>query len=828
MKWLKSLPKSIVVILLSTTLLCAATQTINTLPVSDSAFIANLQAFLKNENANRFHKKYAGFIFEGGIGATAAGLSHTIYAVTGFPNGYYTYKASTSHTYTNTTRTFVYLDYDSVRTITIAGATVTRSTYLVFAEMTAGSSQPVTPAGCTSLMQVDVSGGAITTVTDLRPGGRIDIECYTNFATALTSAPAKTTLVISTPTVVSANSTITQGLEIDYGGSLIHSTYTIAINGPFSAGLYKIFDGTGAVSFPSRYVNNIYPEWWGAVADAVVGGTYPNYTLTSGTDSGVALNKALAACKRSTGFMVNPVATLKLVDGGQYYTSISLNGTYAGNGPRPLSIKGVATIISGATGKPALDLTGVYQASIFEDFTIQGLYGAQPSVGILFARESAGAGTGMTTFKNVGTTGHFSLTGLYMYGTESNHFYGCRINNWSGKSALYGTRTAGAYSITSDYQTLVASAASTTDNRFSDTWFGYYNLDASGVQKAVDADVSVITLESVSAWTFTSVSLEAFLVNVNTSNALIRMVYDTTQFDNISFTNPNFADVTNGSPVVMEFTNSQTANRINLTGVRLLTGIVKTTGTSSKLKDCIIEAGTLDLSATNCGVTGNSQMRVFSTATVAKELEGIMFISDPITNLTLTSPSNATGLVVSTDTGETFQFSRQDEWATEESDIEDLSVATECEVTYTGHPFATGDRVYFTGITQTGWTVLNGNTYVLTKTGTDTFTIPVDTSALAAYVPGTDPGKIGKFSITWDPGTIADGAISTKTSITCTNAALGYLVDAVAPVNLQGCQLSGYISSSSTVALVISNLTGGNKTIASGEWRVKTRKPKPY
>jgi hypothetical protein len=84
--------------------------------------------------------------------------------------------------------------------------------------------------------------------------------------------------------------------------------------------------------------------------------------------------------------------------------------------------------------------------------------------------------------------------------------------------------------------------------------------------------------------------------------------------------------------------------------------------------------------------------------------------------------------------------------------IEGMSVAAVCEVTYTAHGMASGASVFFRGITQANWTILNSTAtvpkkYVITVTGLNTFTIPVNSQTFGAYVPATDPGTyaIGKW-----------------------------------------------------------------------------------
>lgn len=147
----------------------SSTQTINTLPSSSATFMTDLQAFLRNE-LPQYATDYGftPFVYSGGTAATSANLTHTIAGVTAFPGNYFVTQAATAHTYTASTRTYVYLRDDTARTVTIAAAVITYSTNLVYAEMAAGSAQPTTPAGCLPLMSVDTSGAAITAVTDLR------------------------------------------------------------------------------------------------------------------------------------------------------------------------------------------------------------------------------------------------------------------------------------------------------------------------------------------------------------------------------------------------------------------------------------------------------------------------------------------------------------------------------------------------------------------------------------------------------------------------------------------------------------------------------------
>ena len=74
--------------------------------------------------------------------------------------------------------------------------------------------------------------------------------------------------------------------------------------------------------------------------------------------------------------------------------------------------------------------------------------------------------------------------------------------------------------------------------------------------------------------------------------------------------------------------------------------------------------------------------------------------------------------------------------------IEGLSQAAACVVTWTGHNLVSGNEVDIADITQADWLALIA-THIITKIDADSFSIPVDTSGYGApYDPGTDPGTI--------------------------------------------------------------------------------------
>ena len=71
---------------------------------------------------------------------------------------------------------------------------------------------------------------------------------------------------------------------------------------------------------------------------------------------------------------------------------------------------------------------------------------------------------------------------------------------------------------------------------------------------------------------------------------------------------------------------------------------------------------------------------------------------------------------------------------------------------------------------------------------------------------------------TWDPPNVGNGA-QTTTTVTVTGAALGDEVVCSFNKDLQGMRLTGYVSATDTVTVVLRNDTGGAIDLASGTLR---------
>ena len=77
---------------------------------------------------------------------------------------------------------------------------------------------------------------------------------------------------------------------------------TVTFNGPFTAGLYRVFSGTGNAQFGPGAVSEVHPQWWYASGDA-----------------SPAINKAISSSPRSPGILV------KLIGSFSCQTTIHVN-----------------------------------------------------------------------------------------------------------------------------------------------------------------------------------------------------------------------------------------------------------------------------------------------------------------------------------------------------------------------------------------------------------------------------------------------------------------------------------------------------------------------
>lgn len=115
-----------------------------------------------------------------------------------------------------------------------------------------------------------VTGNIIGNVTGIVNSNRINASLFANLSTAVSSTTTvgKTIEVSSAQTVNTLTIPTNRSIEVVYGGTITtNMSKTLTINGPFSAGYYPVFAGTGVVKFGKNLVKEVYPEWFGATID---------------------------------------------------------------------------------------------------------------------------------------------------------------------------------------------------------------------------------------------------------------------------------------------------------------------------------------------------------------------------------------------------------------------------------------------------------------------------------------------------------------------------------------------------------------------------------
>ncbi len=112
-------------------------------------------------------------------------------------------------------------------------------------------------------------------------------------------------------------------------------------------------------------------------------------------------------------------------------------------------------------------------------------------------------------------------------------------------------------------------------------------------------------------------------------------------------------------------------------------------------------------------------------------------------------------------------------------------------------------------------------------------TLTLDTAATTAVTGAnityqtltfTEIPRLLEGSLTWNVGSLVDGAGETSGNITVTGAALGDFVIVSAPVNMQGLIAYGYVSAANTANIRVQNESGSTVDLAEGTWKVRVIK----
>ena len=280
---------------------------------------------------------------------------------------------------------------------------------------------------------------------------------------ARTSADCVGKTVVVTSALTAAQSDITaawptdRALEVKKGGS-IANTVAFIINGSFSAGLYQVFTGTGAITL-SGNTREDYPEWWGI----------------DGTSDQVQINQAINAFGNSTSI----INSGKVVLTGQYVISdkiwlcnksVELTGLGFG-----VSKSGVSTYIkwAGAAGGIMIQIQSC-RNSIVRRLRLIGDSINKPLAGISMYVNNPGIDISQNSFNIIedlwigpydgldepATAGVYEFTnGIYFHGSNTgnnyNTFNNIRLGQCQsgvnisqimfGANYFYGLYSTGAY-----------------------------------------------------------------------------------------------------------------------------------------------------------------------------------------------------------------------------------------------------------------------------------------------------------------------------------------------------------------------------------------------
>lgn len=79
-------------------------------------------------------------------------------------------------------------------------------------------------------------------------------------------------------------------------------------------------------------------------------------------------------------------------------------------------------------------------------------------------------------------------------------------------------------------------------------------------------------------------------------------------------------------------------------------------------------------------------------------------------------------------------------------------------------------------------------------------------------------------SLTWNPGTLANGSGSTSSALSVAGAVFGDFAHVAAPYDLQGLLATAYVSAAGSVKIRLQNQTGASVSLVSGSWKVRVHK----
>jgi hypothetical protein len=293
-------------------------------------------------------------------------------------------------------------------------------------------------------------------VQSMLPITASDITTLTTAISGLGSTAAA--IVVKGPITVATNLSIpsTVQLSVEDGGSFaVGLGATLTISGPFSAGNYQVFSGSGSVVFSTNHTVNFV--WFGA------NGSCNTSSLGSCVDSAPALSNAVAPY-RVTDPLMNAQMPKFLLPVGTYLAASSINWTSLAS----LTVEtggGSTRIYSTAhTGSnpnvPAIDLTGAGDNYSIGPLIIQGDNTTPPGVAILGGAGNNRQGWAGNLIDTPTILGNYTLGGMLFSNVTDLRIVHPLVYASSPTGAYtyqFGIAATGHY----DYASYVASAYTT-------------------------------------------------------------------------------------------------------------------------------------------------------------------------------------------------------------------------------------------------------------------------------------------------------------------------------------------------------------------------------
>lgn len=196
-----------------------------------------------------------------------------------------------------------------------------------------------------------VNGNTITTNSNtltIQGSQELPASIFSDFAAdvANISVPNGITIVVDTDVTLTSALTIDAliGIRVLKGNIISLGAYNLTINGVIDAGLYKVFDdsGAGAVAGPLG-VDEVYPQWWGALGDGI-------------NDDSIPIQSAIEASARTWGVGGEWTGAVVKITGGRYVIGSTL--TIQNNAGVSLVGQGKtkSNLIAGSTTMTVIDM----------------------------------------------------------------------------------------------------------------------------------------------------------------------------------------------------------------------------------------------------------------------------------------------------------------------------------------------------------------------------------------------------------------------------------------------------------------------------------------